>query len=66
MNSTDIAIKVENISKRYRIGIKEDMHDSIGGAIFDFIKSPLKNYKKYRSLYKFDDNISDPEFKKIR
>ncbi|HDL07880.1 MAG TPA: ABC transporter ATP-binding protein, partial [Desulfobacteraceae bacterium] len=64
MNSTDIAIKVENISKRYRIGIKEDMHDSIGGAIFDFIKSPLKNYKKYRSLYKFDDNISDPNLKK--
>ena len=55
MNSKNIAIKVENISKCYRIGLKENMHDSIGGAIFDFIKSPLKNYKKYRSLYKFDD-----------
>jgi hypothetical protein len=32
MNSKDIAIKVENISKRYRIGIKEDIHDSIGGG----------------------------------
>lgn len=59
MNSKDIAIKVENISKRYRIGIKEDIHDSIGGAIFDFIKSPFKNFKKYRSLYKFDDDSSD-------
>jgi lipopolysaccharide transport system ATP-binding protein len=55
MSSNDIAIKVENISKRYRIGLKENMHDSIGSAIFDFIKSPLKNYRKYRSLYKFDD-----------
>ena len=55
MSSNDVAIKVENISKRYRIGLKENMHDSIGSAIFDFIKSPLKNYRKYRSLYKFDD-----------
>jgi lipopolysaccharide transport system ATP-binding protein len=55
MNSEDIAIKVENVSKRYRIGLKEEMHDSFGGAILDFIKSPIKNYRKYRSLYTFDD-----------
>jgi lipopolysaccharide transport system ATP-binding protein len=55
MNSDDIAIKVKNICKRYRIGLKEEMHDSIGSAIFDFIKSPIRNYRKYRSLYKFDD-----------
>jgi len=55
MTSNDIAIKVENLSKVYRIGLKEERHDSFAGAIFDFIKSPLKNYRKYRSLYKFDD-----------
>lgn len=52
---SNIAIKVENISKCYRIGLKEDMHDSLGSAILDFMKSPLKNYRKYRSLYKFND-----------
>ena len=55
MSSKDIAIKVEGISKRYRIGLKEQVHDSVGGAIIDFIKNPLKNYRKYRSLYNFDD-----------
>ena len=55
MSSNDIAIKVENISKCYRIGLKENIHDSFGTAIFSFIKSPLRNYRKYRSLYKFDD-----------
>lgn len=59
MSSNDIAIKVENISKRYRIGMKENMHDSFGGALFEFMKSPLKNYRKYRSLYMFDDIESD-------
>lgn len=55
MNNNDIAIKVENLSKRYRIGLKEEMHDSIGSAIIDFIKTPWRNYRKYRSLYKFDN-----------
>ena len=35
------------------------MHDSFAAAAFDFIKSPLKNYRKYRSLYKFDDIASE-------
>ena len=49
------AIKVENLSKIYRIGVNDDMHKHLGNAIFDFIKSPIKNYRKYRSLYKFED-----------
>ncbi len=55
MNNKNIAIKIENISKRYRIGMKEEMHDSIGKALFNFIITPLKNFNKYRALYKFDD-----------
>lgn len=55
MSTQDAAIKVKNIAKCYRIGLKEIVHDSIGSAILDFIKSPLKNYRKYRSLYRFDD-----------
>jgi lipopolysaccharide transport system ATP-binding protein len=59
MSSKDIAIKVENISKIYRIGVKENMHDSFARTMFDFIKSPLRNYRKYRSLYKFDEINSE-------
>ena len=59
MSDKDIAIKVENVSKRYRIGLKETVHDTFGGAIIDLLKRPLKNYKKYRSLYKFDEDGSD-------
>jgi len=53
--SNKLAIKVESISKIYRIGLKESINDSIGSTVFNFLKSPLKNYRKYRSLYKFDD-----------
>lgn len=55
MMSSDNAIIVENISKCYRIGLKNKVHDSMGATLFDFIKSPLKNYRKYRSLYNFSD-----------
>lgn len=51
----DIAITVENIAKIYRLGVKDEMNENFLGTVFDFIKSPLKNYKTYRSLYKFDD-----------
>ena len=56
MNTSDMAIKVEKISKCYRIGLKEKLYDNFGSAIFNFIKSPLNNYRKYRSLYQFDEN----------
>ena len=56
MQINNIAIKVENISKRYRIGLKEEKHENIAEAFMDMLISPLKNYRNYRSLYKFDDN----------
>jgi len=50
------SIIVENISKRYRIGINENTHDSLRGAIASWIKYPLSNYRRLRSLSKFDEN----------
>jgi len=50
------AIIAENISKRYRIGLREDMHDSISGAIASFIKYPIANFKRLRKLSNFSEN----------
>jgi lipopolysaccharide transport system ATP-binding protein len=61
MASRDIAIKVENLSKIYRIGLKEEIHDSFLGALTDFLKSPFKKYRTYRSLYNFDDLSPDSD-----
>lgn len=59
MAKDNTAIKVENLSKRYRIGLKQQMHDSFGSAILDIVKSPVRNFRKYRSLYVFDENDSE-------
>jgi lipopolysaccharide transport system ATP-binding protein len=64
MNS-DVSIRVENISKCYRIGLKDKIHDSVGSAVVDFIKSPVTNYLRYRSLYNFNDANTEYKGKDI-
>lgn len=55
MTNNNIAIEAENLSKVYRIGMREQQHDSLLTAAVDMLKSPLRNFKRYRSLYKFSD-----------
>ena len=58
---SNIAIKVENLSKRYRIGLKEEINDTFVGAITSSIKNPLKNLRQLRRLSAFDENGQTPE-----
>ena len=56
---SDVAIKVTNLSKRYRIGLKEEIHDSLGGAFTSWIKSPISNFKRVQKLSAFNHDNSD-------
>ena len=49
----DIAIKVKNLSKRYRIGLKEELHDTFFGALASWVKYPLSNFRRVQKLSKF-------------
>ena len=51
----DIAISVNGVGKQFRIGAYEEEAESILASIANTIRRPISNYKKYRSLYKFDD-----------
>ena len=61
MLNPDTAISVQSISKQFRIGAYEEAADNILTSILRTINRPVTNYRKYRSLYKFDDakNESD-------
>lgn len=52
---SDIAIKVENLSKRYRIGLEEELPDTLVGALTQAVKRPLRNWRRLRKLTHFDD-----------
>ena len=50
---SDAAILADSISKRYRIGVKEQMHDTFGGAVLDLISRPVRNLRRLRKLSHF-------------
>ncbi|GGF47007.1 ABC transporter ATP-binding protein [Echinicola rosea] len=46
-------IKVENLSKRYRLGLKEKRSKTLAGQVGNIIKSPWENFQRLRKLSKF-------------
>lgn len=53
---SDIAIRVENLSKAYRIGLKEQIPDTLVGAMASWMRSPLRNFNNLRRLNTFQTN----------
>lgn len=52
---SDVAIQVENLSKRYRIGTKEVQHDTLMSAVMSWMRSPLNNFRRLRRLSAFQN-----------
>lgn len=46
-------IKVQNLSKRYRLGLKEQQADTLVGQFKNILTAPYRNYKRLRELSKF-------------
>lgn len=55
MPTSNIAIRLENVNKVYRLGVKDKIEDSFLKSFVSMAKSPVRNYRKYRSLYDFSD-----------
>ncbi|MDP2766964.1 MAG: ATP-binding cassette domain-containing protein, partial [Candidatus Methanoperedens sp.] len=51
-------IKVKNLSKRYRIGAKEQGYKTFREALVDGITAPVRNLAKLRRLTEFKNNPS--------
>lgn len=54
---SETIIKVENLSKRYRIGTHEQGYKTFREAIIDGFTAPIRNLKRLRKLTKFNDAI---------
>ena len=57
----DFAIKVENLSKRYRIGLKEETKDTLFGALGSILESPFQNLKRLKKLTSFNENNNESD-----
>lgn len=49
-------IKAENISKRYRIGIKEEKAKTFAEQLYNYVRYPYKNFQNIRKLGEFSSN----------
>ena len=56
---SETVISVRNLSKRYRIGLREESPDTLIGFITSLITSPLNNLRKIKRLTHFYDEKSD-------
>jgi lipopolysaccharide transport system ATP-binding protein len=54
----DIAIRAENLSKCYRLGVREGVPDTFVGQALSWFKQPLSNFQRLRKLSRFDDEDS--------
>ncbi len=54
---TNLAIKVENLSKAFLLGMQEEKHESLLGSLAAFMRSPLDNFRKIKRL----GNLGDTE-----
>ena len=50
----DVTIRAENLGKRYRIGLQEEAHDTLVGALTSWARAPYHNYLRLRKLSRFD------------
>ena len=55
MPANNIAIRLDNVNKVYRLGAKDEAEDSLLKSFARMVKSPVRNYRRYRSLYDFSD-----------
>jgi lipopolysaccharide transport system ATP-binding protein len=49
-------IKVEDLSKAYRIGFKEQIPDTLVAAIFGLVKAPARKFREIRRLDTYQQN----------
>jgi ABC-type polysaccharide/polyol phosphate transport system ATPase subunit len=59
-------IKVDNISKRYRIGGPEKKYDTFAAQLMGMVKAPFQNFKELRSLKHFNEEDDATTFWALR
>jgi lipopolysaccharide transport system ATP-binding protein len=56
------AIEVKNLSKIYRIGLKEQKQETLAAAIVEALKKPMKNFRKIKNLKDASNHTDEDVF----
>ena len=55
----ETVITVKGLSKRYRIGLQQEMHSSLAASISSFLKAPFKSLRNLKNLSSFKEDGED-------
>jgi lipopolysaccharide transport system ATP-binding protein len=58
---THAAIRVEKLSKLYRIGLREQRKETLAATCFEFLKSPVNSFRKLRAMGSVSEQNADDE-----
>jgi lipopolysaccharide transport system ATP-binding protein len=58
---TSPAVRAEGISKLYRIGLREQHHDTFTGALLDLVRSPVENFRRLRAMGAVTEHNADDQ-----
>lgn len=56
------AIEVQNLSKIYRIGLKEQKQETLTGTVIEALKKPMKNFRKIKNLQNASNHTDEDVF----
>jgi len=62
---SETVIQVEDLSKRYRIGIREQAHKNFREAIMDGFTAPIRNFRRLKNLTRFNDGPSQRNERRV-
>ena len=54
---SQIAIRAEGLSKKYRVGLKKKVHNTLGQALTDAIKAPVRRFHRLRGSALTEEEI---------
>jgi lipopolysaccharide transport system ATP-binding protein len=61
----DVAVRVEGLGKRYRVG-RATQHETLAGLLLDVASAPVRNARRLRGLTHFDDDDTPDTFWALR
>ncbi len=52
---SEIAVDIQDLSKVYRVGVREEQADTLAGAMVSLVTSPIRNFRRLRKLSHLED-----------
>lgn len=61
MSGPGLAIEVDRLGKRYRLGLRDEKSDTLVGSMAAWLRSPFRSFRRLRDLTRFGEGEETPD-----